>query len=224
MLGMGIWLLSGVWIWSFEVERSLMDLGRIDRGKQALSFFPAFSLARRLTGLALSLSPLVFASHRDALQKAFTPAVFSHSEPTSRLKPGEPRLHTSMKVFVKFEEQATLLVPHRESSKVSRTTLSPLSLFPRVRTTTGNLTSSIYSLFARTGSTTAKEEEPDDFTRRVDMDSSPSLSELDRRSTTRWAWSPAWKDTRLRCSFISVNSSLPLRSTPRSSFGLTTVE
>lgn len=36
------------------------------------------------------------------------------------LKPGDERMHTALKVFVEFSEGATLRIPTRETSKVSR--------------------------------------------------------------------------------------------------------
>jgi len=46
MLGMGIWLLSGVWIWCFEVGRLPTVLGRTDRGESRSSFVSCFSTRR----------------------------------------------------------------------------------------------------------------------------------------------------------------------------------
>lgn len=55
---------------------------------------------------------------RAKLQQAFIPATFLNGLETPRLRPGDQRLHTALKVFVEFSEGATIRVPTREPSKV----------------------------------------------------------------------------------------------------------
>ncbi|BEI81360.1 hypothetical protein CcaverHIS002_0205200 [Cutaneotrichosporon cavernicola] len=54
---------------------------------------------------------------RDALQKAFTPSIFFDTEPRTRLKAGDTRLHASLAVNVNMTEKTTLRIPTREPSK-----------------------------------------------------------------------------------------------------------
>ncbi|ORY77194.1 hypothetical protein BCR35DRAFT_353168 [Leucosporidium creatinivorum] len=54
---------------------------------------------------------------RSHLQQAFTPTTFFDQVETPKLKPGDQRMHTALKVFVEFSEGATLRVPTRETSK-----------------------------------------------------------------------------------------------------------
>ena len=56
---------------------------------------------------------------RDALQKAFAPAIFFHSEPKPRLQPGDTRVHTALLLNLTLTEETTLRMPTREPSKVS---------------------------------------------------------------------------------------------------------
>ena len=54
---------------------------------------------------------------RDALQKAFAPAIFFHSEPHPRLRPGDTRVHTTLLLNINLTEETTLRIPTREPSK-----------------------------------------------------------------------------------------------------------
>nr|ODN85117.1 hypothetical protein L203_05068 [Cryptococcus depauperatus CBS 7841] len=54
---------------------------------------------------------------RDALQRAFTPTLFFHSEPKPRLKPGDTRVHTNLVLKIILEDDTTLRIPTKESSK-----------------------------------------------------------------------------------------------------------
>ncbi|KAL8281144.1 hypothetical protein RQP46_006502 [Phenoliferia psychrophenolica] len=54
---------------------------------------------------------------RSEIQQAFTPTTFFNQSATPRLKPGDERMHTALKVFIEFSEGATLRIPTRESSK-----------------------------------------------------------------------------------------------------------
>lgn len=58
---------------------------------------------------------------RDALQTAFAPSIFFHSDPRERLNPGDTRVHTNLIVNVLLAEETTLRIPTREPSKVSFT-------------------------------------------------------------------------------------------------------
>lgn len=55
---------------------------------------------------------------RDAFTKAFTPAIFYQSTKTDRLKPGDFRMHTEMRVHIQLNGSTTIRVPTREASKV----------------------------------------------------------------------------------------------------------
>jgi hypothetical protein len=57
--------------------------------------------------------------YRDAFTKAFTPAIFYQSTKTDKLKPGDFRMHTEMRVHIELTGRSTIRMPTRESSKVS---------------------------------------------------------------------------------------------------------
>jgi hypothetical protein len=84
-----------------------MDLGRIVRGE----------LAPRSKWNVQQLTSLTF---RSEIQQAFTPTTFFNQVQTPRLKAGDMRMHTALKVFVEFSEGATLRIPTREASKARR--------------------------------------------------------------------------------------------------------
>ncbi|KAI0829807.1 hypothetical protein BC628DRAFT_1477689 [Trametes gibbosa] len=54
---------------------------------------------------------------RATLQYAFFPPTFADSLPTPRLKPGDMRMWTGMKVFIELRDGVTLQLPFREASK-----------------------------------------------------------------------------------------------------------
>ncbi|ORX35037.1 hypothetical protein BD324DRAFT_652754 [Kockovaella imperatae] len=54
---------------------------------------------------------------RDALQKAFAPAIFFHSQAKPTLKVGETRVHTNLLLNLSLTEETTLRIPTREPSK-----------------------------------------------------------------------------------------------------------
>ncbi|KAI9188802.1 Macrophage colony-stimulating factor 1 receptor [Blastocladiella emersonii ATCC 22665] len=54
---------------------------------------------------------------RARLQNFFFPFIYRDTEVTHRLSPGDLRLHTALKVFVKFKGPTTWRVPTREASK-----------------------------------------------------------------------------------------------------------
>jgi len=56
---------------------------------------------------------------RDALQRAFAPAIFFDSEPKPRLRPGDTRIHTALTLNIQLSGETTLRIPTREPSKVS---------------------------------------------------------------------------------------------------------
>lgn len=65
------------------------------------------------------MSLIVVVDISDAFTKAFTPAIFYQSTKTDRLKPGDYRMHTEMRVHIELNGHTTIRVPTRESSKVS---------------------------------------------------------------------------------------------------------
>lgn len=56
---------------------------------------------------------------RSILQSCFFPSTFDNVEPAARLKPGDMRTWTGLKVFIELRDGVTLHVPFREASKVS---------------------------------------------------------------------------------------------------------
>ncbi|GJN87915.1 hypothetical protein Rhopal_000870-T1 [Rhodotorula paludigena] len=54
---------------------------------------------------------------RAKIQSAFLPATYFNGLETPRLKPGDQRLHTALKVLVEFSDGATVRIPTREPSK-----------------------------------------------------------------------------------------------------------
>ena len=63
--------------------------------------------------LSLLLTPIA----RMELQRAFFPTSYRDIHPTPRLRPGDNRLWTSMKIFIEFRGGTTLNIPFREASK-----------------------------------------------------------------------------------------------------------
>ena len=57
-------------------------------------------------------------SPRVVLQHTFFPPMYLDSQPTTRLRPGDMRMWTGMKVFIELRDGVTLQVPFREASKV----------------------------------------------------------------------------------------------------------
>ena len=55
---------------------------------------------------------------RVVLQHAFFPPTYLDAQPTPRLKPGDMRMWTGMKVFIELRDGVTLQLPFREPSKV----------------------------------------------------------------------------------------------------------
>ena len=55
---------------------------------------------------------------RVILQHAFFPPTFANASPTPRLKPGDTRVWTGMKVFIELRDGVSLFIPFREASKV----------------------------------------------------------------------------------------------------------
>lgn len=62
------------------------------------------------------LRPLTI-SRRAHLQRAFFPPTFYDLEVSHRLKPGDKRIWTAMKIFVELRDETTLDLPFREASK-----------------------------------------------------------------------------------------------------------
>ena len=56
---------------------------------------------------------------RSILQSCFFPSTFRNVEPAARLKPGDMRTWTGLKVFIELRDGVTLHVPFREASKAS---------------------------------------------------------------------------------------------------------
>ncbi|KAI0633565.1 hypothetical protein C8Q77DRAFT_1157760 [Trametes polyzona] len=54
---------------------------------------------------------------RVVLQHAFFPPTFTDSQPTPRLRPGDMRMWTGMKIFIELRDGVTLQLPFREPSK-----------------------------------------------------------------------------------------------------------
>ncbi|KAI0705009.1 hypothetical protein C8T65DRAFT_728083 [Cerioporus squamosus] len=54
---------------------------------------------------------------RVVLQQTFFPPTFANSQPTPRLKPGDMRMWTGLKVFLELRDGVTLQLPFREASK-----------------------------------------------------------------------------------------------------------
>ncbi|TBU47302.1 hypothetical protein BD309DRAFT_511415 [Dichomitus squalens] len=54
---------------------------------------------------------------RIQLQHAFFPPTYANATPTPRLKPGDMRMWTGMKVFIELRDGVSLLIPFREASK-----------------------------------------------------------------------------------------------------------
>ncbi|KAI0743929.1 hypothetical protein C8Q80DRAFT_1355680 [Daedaleopsis nitida] len=54
---------------------------------------------------------------RTILQHAFFPPMFANAHPTPRLKPGDMRIWTGLKIFIELRDGVTLQLPFRESSK-----------------------------------------------------------------------------------------------------------
>ncbi|RDX54978.1 hypothetical protein OH76DRAFT_1397305 [Lentinus brumalis] len=54
---------------------------------------------------------------RVVMQQAFFPPAFTNSQPTPRLKPGDMRMWTGLKVFIELRDGVTLQLPFREASK-----------------------------------------------------------------------------------------------------------
>lgn len=98
-----------------EKRRALHDgLEKPDVGNRDLS--PEWGIDLRLHGGKITYGPWADRQRVD-LQKAFFPAGYFDSEPTSRLRPGDRRLHSALKIFVDFSQTVSLRVPTRESSK-----------------------------------------------------------------------------------------------------------
>ena len=55
---------------------------------------------------------------RVILQHAFFPPTFANASPTPRLKPGDTRVWTGMKVFIELRDGVARFIPFREASKV----------------------------------------------------------------------------------------------------------
>ena len=64
--------------------------------------------------------PLINDIYRAELQRTFFPQMYHDMEPAPRLKPGDMRMCTGLKVFIELRDGATLQVPFREASKVCR--------------------------------------------------------------------------------------------------------
>ncbi|KZT51915.1 hypothetical protein CALCODRAFT_521058 [Calocera cornea HHB12733] len=54
---------------------------------------------------------------RSFLQSVFTPQNWADNHPTARLKPGDTRLATEMRIFIELDGATTLRIPTRETSK-----------------------------------------------------------------------------------------------------------
>ncbi|GAA5906531.1 hypothetical protein JCM8208_000472 [Rhodotorula glutinis] len=100
-------------------ERSSSDtpvagLETYDVGNGGLS--PEWGVDLVVRGAALTYGPWAD-RQRAKIQSAFLPATYFNGLETPKLKPGDQRMHTALKVYVEFSDGATLRVPTRESSK-----------------------------------------------------------------------------------------------------------
>lgn len=59
--------------------------------------------------------------YRALLQSCYFPPTYHDVEAGIRLKPGDTRTWTGLKVFIELRDGVTLHVPFREASKVNRT-------------------------------------------------------------------------------------------------------
>lgn len=99
-------VLSGVLTLRFGEASCDMDLGQIDNGG-------CLPFVCQLQG-----SKDTDVNDRAELQKAFFPPTYQDTQETDRLRPGDTRVWTAMKVFVELRDDTTLHLPFREASKV----------------------------------------------------------------------------------------------------------
>lgn len=86
-----------------------MDRGLIDSGEKGAAAF---------NRIRISSSHVQLAFRSGHIQQAFTPTTFYDQKSTLKLRPGDQRVHTALKIFVEFSEGTTFRVPTRETSKV----------------------------------------------------------------------------------------------------------
>jgi len=96
-------------------EAPVAGLETYDVGNGGLS--PEWGVDLVVRGAALTYGPWAD-RQRAKIQSAFLPATYFNGLETPKLKPGDKRMHTALKVYVEFSDGATLRVPTRESSKV----------------------------------------------------------------------------------------------------------
>lgn len=93
---------------------SAVPLEKPDIGNLDLS--PEWGVDIRLNGGTLTYGPWAD-RQRVALQHAFFPPAYFHSEPTSALSAGDRRLHTALKIYLDLSQSTTFRLPSREASK-----------------------------------------------------------------------------------------------------------
>lgn len=94
---------------TFQAANSL-DVGNMDLD-------PEWGIDITIHGGILRYGPWAD-RQRAHLQRAFFPPIYSDSIPSTRLKAGDTRVWTALKLYVEFTDGATLLLPFREASKV----------------------------------------------------------------------------------------------------------
>jgi hypothetical protein len=77
---------------------------------------PAWSINLSIKGGAINYGPWADRLRAD-LQRTFFPTLCKDAVPAKRLSPGEDRIPTKFRLYVELEDEATLRVPTRESSK-----------------------------------------------------------------------------------------------------------
>ena len=77
---------------------------------------PNWGVTLRINGGVISYGPWADRMRTD-LQTVFFPSAYRDASPAAILQPGQPRLSTVFKLFVEFEQETTIMVPCRESSK-----------------------------------------------------------------------------------------------------------
>ncbi|GAA5841695.1 hypothetical protein JCM9279_000733 [Rhodotorula babjevae] len=95
-------------------DAPIVGLETYDVGNGGLS--PEWGVDLVVRGAALTYGPWAD-RQRAKIQSAFLPATYFNGLETPKLKPGDKRMHTALKVYVEFSDGATLRVPTRESSK-----------------------------------------------------------------------------------------------------------
>ena len=77
---------------------------------------PDWGIELKVRGGNISYGPWADRQRAD-LQAVFFPTLYKDAVPAAKLRPGQPRVSTVLKVVLEIEEQTTLRVPTREDSK-----------------------------------------------------------------------------------------------------------